>query len=99
MLQKVQFDEYSAKSSQRFVAEPGGQHEQRSPFTIPVTSENCVMLPIRGNYPTCSRSLRAVFHLAEFSAWNDIFFCLLTPTLRQLVFKQKKMSLGAEKKP
>ena len=27
---------------------------------------------------------------------NNIFFCLLTPTLRQLVFKQKKMSLRAE---
>ena len=34
--------------------------------------------------------LRVVFHWAEFSAWNDIFFCLLTSTLRQLVFKQKK---------
>ena len=35
-------------------------------------------------------SFRAVFHLAEFSARNDIFFCLLTPTLSQVVFKQKK---------
>ena len=41
-------------------------------------------------------SVRAVFHLAEFSARNDIFFCLLTPTLCQLVFEQKKMSLLEE---
>ena len=26
-------------------------------------------------------SFRVVFHQAEFSARNDIFFCLLTPTL------------------
>ena len=32
------------------------------------------------------RPLRVVFHWTEFSARNDIFFCLLTPTLRQLVF-------------
>ena len=44
---------------------------------------------------TCA-SVRAIFHLAEFSARNDIFFCLLTPTLCQLVFKQNKMSLRAE---
>ena len=36
--------------------------------------------------------LRVVFHWAEFFARNDIFFCLLTPTLHQLVFKRKKMS-------
>ena len=34
----------------------------------------------------------AVFHWAEFSVRNDIFFRLLTPTLHQLVLKQKKMS-------
>ena len=34
--------------------------------------------------------LEAVFHYAEFSARNDIFFCLLTPTVHQLVFKQRK---------
>ena len=38
--------------------------------------------------------LKAIFHLAEFSSRNDIFFCLLTPTLFQLVFKEKKMSLA-----
>ena len=31
--------------------------------------------------------VRGVFHWAEFSVLNDIFFCLLKPTLRQLVFK------------
>ena len=41
------------------------------------------------------QALRVVFHLAEFSAQNDTF-CLSTPTLHQLVFKQKKMSLRAE---
>ena len=40
--------------------------------------------------------LRVVFHQAEFSARNDIFFCFLTPTLRRLVVKQKKMSLRVE---
>ena len=30
------------------------------------------------------------FPLGGISARNDIFFCLLTTTLRQLVFKQKK---------
>ena len=42
------------------------------------------------------KCVRAVFHKAEFSSQNNIFFRLLTPTLRQLVFKQKKMSLRAE---
>ena len=41
-------------------------------------------------------TLKVVFHQAEFSAQNDLFFCLLTPTLRQLVFNQKKMSLRTE---
>ena len=44
---------------------------------------------------------RAVFHEAEVSARNDIFFCLLTPTLRQLVFKQNycltKISIRAKR--
>ena len=34
-------------------------------------------------------ALRVVFHWAEFSARND-FFCLLTPSLRQLVLNKKK---------
>ena len=36
---------------------------------------------------------KGCFPLGRISAQNDIFFCLLTPTLRQL---QKKMSLRAE---
>ena len=43
----------------------------------------------RGN----CRFLRAVFHWVEFSTRNDILSCLLTSTLPQLVFKQKKMLL------
>ena len=37
--------------------------------------------------------LRVVLHWAEFSARSDTFFCLLTPTPRQLVFKQENVSL------
>ena len=33
---------------------------------------------------------KAIFHWAEFSARNDIFFCLLTLTLRQLVLNKRK---------
>ena len=39
--------------------------------------------------PGGKRPLRAVFHQAEFSARN-IFFCLLTPTLRELVLNKRK---------
>ena len=40
--------------------------------------------------------IRVVFHYAEFFARNDIFFCILTLTLRQSIFKQKETSLRAE---
>ena len=39
-----------------------------------------------------NRQVRRLFS----SGRNDIFFCLLTPTFRQSIFKQKKMSLRAE---
>ena len=41
-------------------------------------------------------SVYGLLHWVEFSARNDISFCLWTPTLRQSIFKQKKMSLRAE---
>ena len=46
-------------------------------------------------------AFKAIFHWAEFSAPRDIFFwlraiCPLIPTLRQLVLRQKKMSLRTE---
>ena len=34
--------------------------------------------------------IRAVFHWTEFSPLNDIFFCLLTPTLCQLSLNKRK---------
>ena len=54
------------------------------------------MSKVGARVATGGEVLRAVFHQEEFSARNNIFFCLLTPTLRQLVFNQKKMSFSAE---
>ena len=73
------------------------------PPTVLMISPQCTEHPrCTQRMPQCTEhppvyctDIRAVFHQAKFSARN-IFSCLLTPTLRQLVFKQKKMSLRAE---
>ena len=56
------------------------------------TSSVSLILTHRTHWNVKNRSLKGVFHQAEFSAQNDIFFCLSSPSLRQLVFKHKKMS-------
>ena len=66
------------------------------PIWVKVPGSRKEFLDLTLSYLYLKVKVWVVFHWAEFSARNDIFFCLLTPTLCQLVFKQKKMSLRAE---
>ena len=50
----------------------------------------------RGKNVSGDPDLKAIFHLAEFSVWSEIFFCLKTNWQRVGVKRQKKISFRAE---